>query len=114
MAALCFAHIPNGREMGTWGPGRVCGPSSLMLHIPQLLRDTGHFPSSRQMAREGCYFTVFQRCRCPRNEPPERKSRLLKQYILEALISPFANLLKSRDKLNFLLGINSENSLTCS
>lgn len=54
MAALSFAHIPNSREMGTWSPGRVCGPSSLMLHIPQLLRDTGHFPSSRQVAREGC------------------------------------------------------------
>lgn len=45
----------------------------------------------------------------PRNEPPERKQKLLKQYILEALIPRLANLLESR--LHPLFGVDSGNSL---
>lgn len=56
-----------------------------LVHSPQLLRDTGHFPSSRQVARKGFIHSV-PKVEVPKNEPPERKSRLLKQYILEAPI----------------------------
>lgn len=45
----------------------------------------------------------------PINEPPERKQKLLKLYILEALIPQLANLLESR--LHPLFGVDSGNSL---
>ena len=79
------------------------GSVDLVHHAPQPPASRRHRSLSLFKAggQERLYFTVFQRWRCPKNEPPERKSRLLKQYILEALNSPLANLLESRDKLNF-------------
>lgn len=75
----------------------------LVHHTPQPPASQRHRSLSLFKAggQERLYFTVFQRWRCPKNEHPERKSRLLKQNILEAPISPLTNLLKSREKLNF-------------
>lgn len=56
----------------TWGPGRVCGPSS---QPPASRGDTGHFSSSRQVARKGFIHSVPKVEGACKNEPLERANQ---------------------------------------
>lgn len=60
--------------------------SSLMLHVPQLLRDTGCFPSSRQGARRGGFSQPIH-YGVPRGKMPKKQGPIKKTKAAEAVHS---------------------------